>query len=164
MNFVFNFLNFKITLRCVKLWVKRRGIYVNVLGYLGGVNWVLFVVYICQFFLDAVLSMLVFQFFKIFKEWFWLNSVKLCFTAEGIFGFRVWDFQKYLWDRVYLMLIITLVYFCMNFSYFVSLSIFVKMTEEFQRGNDVCDVFKLKKLGWKDLFEFCFFFDVIKSI
>lgn len=163
MNLVPNFPNFKTTLRCVKLWAKRRGIYANVLGYLGGVNWALLVAHTCQLFLDAVPSMLVSQFFKTFKEWSWPNPVKLCPTAEGTLGLRVWDPQKYPWDRVHLMPIITPAYPCMNSSYSVSSSTLAKMTEEFQRGNDVCDALKLKKSGWKDLFEPCPFFDATKS-
>lgn len=40
--------SFLAVLRVVRVWAKRRGLYANKMGYLGGVNFNILVAMICQ--------------------------------------------------------------------------------------------------------------------
>ena len=63
--------SFKTTLRCIKLWAKNRGIYSNILGYLGGVAWGILVAKICIIFPNLEPNKLLCNFFRFYYEWQW---------------------------------------------------------------------------------------------
>ncbi|KAL7152432.1 hypothetical protein ABFS83_04G096800 [Erythranthe nasuta] len=155
--------NFRTTLRCLKFWAKRRGVYSNVTGFLGGVNWALLVARLCQFYPKANPSMLVSRFFIIYTLWRWPNAVTLCEIEDNELGFSVWNPKKNPWDRNHLMPIITPSYPCMNSSYNVSASTLRVMMEQFQVGKRICEDIELNKVQWSALFEPYLFFESYKN-
>ncbi|KAI5422809.1 nuclear poly(A) polymerase 4 isoform X1 [Lathyrus oleraceus] len=154
---------FRTTLRCLKYWAKRRGLYSNVTGFLGGVNWALLVARVCQMYPNAVPSMLVSRFFRVYTQWRWPNPVMLCPIEENELGFSLWHPRKNPRDRTHLMPIITPAYPCMNSSYNVSTSTLRVMMEQFQHGNKICGDIDLNKSCWRALFEPYLFFEGYKN-
>nr|XP_042141410.1 poly(A) polymerase gamma [Peromyscus maniculatus bairdii] len=113
---------FRLTLRAVKLWAKRRGIYSNMLGFLGGVSWAMLVARTCQLYPNAAASTLVHKFFLVFSKWEWPNPVLLKQPEESNLNLPVWDPRVNPSDRYHLMPIITPAYPQQNSTYNVSTS------------------------------------------
>ncbi|KAG7463056.1 hypothetical protein MATL_G00191350 [Megalops atlanticus] len=145
--------NFRLTLRAIKLWAKRRGIYSNMLGFLGGVSWAMLVARTCQLYPNAVAATLVHKFFLVFSKWEWPNPVLLKQPEESNLNLPVWDPRVNPSDRYHLMPIITPAYPQQNSTYNVSTSTRTIMSEEFKNGLSVTDEILLGKAEWSKLFE-----------
>nr|GMC47572.1 nuclear poly(A) polymerase 4-like isoform X1 [Ipomoea batatas] len=136
---------------------------VEMIGFLGGINWALLVARVCQLYPNASPSMLVSRFYRVYTLWRWSNPLMLCEIEDFELGFSVWDPRKNHWDRIHQMAIITPVYPCMNSSYNVSASTLRILTEQIQIGKRICEEIELNKAHWGDLFEDYLFFENYKS-
>lgn len=159
-----NIENFRLTLRSIKLWAKRRGIYANVVGFLGGVSWALLTARICQLYPNALPSTLLSRFFRVYEHWKWPNPVLLTPITEGSLGLglKIWNPKINYSDRGHLMPIITPAYPCMNSTYNVSHSTLTILKEEFKRGREITFAIENKGEAWNKLFDKADFFSRYK--
>mmetsp|Transcript_18409 Transcript_18409/g.24296 ORF Transcript_18409/g.24296 Transcript_18409/m.24296 type:complete len:785 (+) Transcript_18409:206-2560(+) len=150
-----NFENFLPVLRCIRNWAKRRGLYSNKLGYLGGVNWCILVALVCQLYPNGSPSYLLLRFFRVLAQWEWPNPIHLCQPTENpSLGYEVWDARAYN-NRFHAMPIITPAYPAMNSSVSVSPHTLEVMKEEFLRGKDMMQKVVEERgsmESWQDLF------------
>jgi poly(A) polymerase len=118
--------HFCAALRVIKYWARQRGLYSNMLGFLGGINYAILVAQICQLFVRACPFTLVQKFFEVFAMWDWRNPVMLRsyedLGVEDIEGrpLQVWNALASPKDAAHLMPIITPAYPAMNSAYNVS--------------------------------------------
>lgn len=143
---------FRMTLRAIKLWAKKKGIYSNALGFLGGVSWAMLVARVCQLYPHAAPATLVQKFFLVYCKWEWPQPVLLKQPEESRLGFPVWDPRVNPADRYHLMPIITPAYPQQNSTYNVTNSTRTVMIEEFKEGLAVTERIYLQKDDWETLF------------
>lgn len=148
---------FRVTLRAVKAWAKRRCIYSNVMGFLGGVNWAVLTARVCQCFPRAAPSKLLARLFIFCSSWKWPAPILLCpiqrvSPLSSGREFKVWDPRHDPRDRAHRMPILTPCYPAMNSAYNVSDSSLRVMTAEFKRAAALCLEIEKDQRPWSDLF------------
>ena len=155
LSLVPNHESFKLALRAVKYWAKKRCIYSNAMGYLGGVSWAMLVARTCQLYPNALASVVLLKFFYVFSQWNWPKPVLLRNNQEDYenLGFQVWDCRTNVHDRFHLMPIITPSYPQQNSTFNVTISTRNIMMNEFKLALQICEQVLDGKLEWKDLFE-----------
>ncbi|XP_044169962.1 poly(A) polymerase beta-like isoform X2 [Acropora millepora] len=159
LHLVPNIETFLLTLRAIKLWAKKRGIYSNVLGFLGGVSWAMLVARTCQLYPNAVAATLLQKFFLVFSKWEWPNPVLVKSITTPVvenkvgLNFPVWDPRSNPADRYHLMPIITPAYPQRNSSSNVSMSTRTIMKGEFDLGLKVTSDALIGKSAWDALFQ-----------
>lgn len=162
LDLVPNHESFKLALRAVKLWAKKRGIYSNVMGYLGGVSWAMLVARTCQLYPHAAAGTVVQKFFTVFSQWPWPNASFLRENKDdaGNLGMPVWDPRYNPSDRYHLMPIITPSYPQQNSTFNVTISTRTVMMREFERAKGVSEAVVKGEKDWKELFEPIQFFQM----
>ena len=129
----------KFAIRALKLWAKRRGVYKNVLGFLGGIAIEIMAARVAQLYPRALPSKLVHAFFASYSLWRWPQPVGLTEIRPSSHDlqFNVWGCPPTdLGDRRHLMPVITPCYPAQNATANVSRSTLRIMAEEFARGRD----------------------------
>ncbi len=118
--------SFRITLRLIKYWAKQRGLYSNILGFLGGVNCAILVALVCQSYENLSPYWLVRRFFDLYTLWSWPTPVMLRKYEDLEFEYSdgrympVWNPLANFKDSLQIMPIITPAYPAMNSAYNVA--------------------------------------------
>ena len=159
-----NIESFRTTLRCIKLWAKSRGIYSNVLGYFGGVTWMILVATICKMCPNLQPNKLLYYFFKYYSKWEWhyKNPIYLVpVPHEQKYGIN----PKLLYEEnpKHLMPVLTCAYPSMNSTHNVSESTKAAILTEFEKALKICEAVLKRdestgarfypELSWKRLFK-----------
>ena len=146
-----NYDSFIVALRCIRLWAKRRGLYSNKMGYLGGINCSILTALVCQLFPNGSPSAILRWFFKIFSQWEWTEPVMLCEVVDLGYDFEVWSNR----GRQNVMPMITPAYPAFNSSLSVNTHSLEVMRAELLRGVQIIkDVEAAGGVGgWNKLFE-----------
>jgi poly(A) polymerase len=147
---------YRTTLRCIKHWAKRRGIYSNVQGFFGGITWALLVARVCQLYPNYAPSQLINRFFRVFERWNWRNPVHLVAAVDlthlpGMENFTVWNPKVNQWDRAHIMPVITPCFPAMNSTHNVSETNKRILLEELKRGYNQVRKVEEGKGSWSDV-------------
>ena len=129
----------------MKQWAKKRGIYSNVFGYLGGVSWAILVARICQLYPNAAPSTtppLLLQASTPCGDG--RPPCKLNDSLDAGLGLSIWNPDVNYKDRYDLMPILTPAYPVMNSTHNVSKVTMRVLQSEIKRGLDICTRIKQK--------------------
>ena len=163
-----NVKRFRLLLRLVKAWAKRRGLYGNMVGFLGGASWAILVAKVCQLEVDSngPLAHLVFLFFDVSLEnlrviahynielqemshWPWPAPVALAPIVPCPGG---WDPTNNPWDRDHVMPIITTSVPQINSAVNMDSATLALMQQSLEEGRDVCRAVFEGVTTWDQLF------------
>lgn len=144
---------FRISLRCIKHWAKKRAIYANVFGFFGGVAWAIAVARVCQLYPNASAAVIVSKFFRIMQQWNWPQPVLLKPIEDANLGLRIWSPSTYAQDRGHRMPIITPAYPSMCATHNVTSSTQLVKLREFERAANIVDRIMIGSASWPELFE-----------
>lgn len=155
--------SFRLALRAIKLWAKKRGIYSNILGYLGGVSWAILIARTCQLYPRATAATIVTKLFFAFSSWEWPKPVMLVEFCDNGLGLQAWDPRTNPADMYHVMPIITPSYPQQNSTFNVTRSTRTIIMEQFKQAYEITNEIIKGTKSWDAFFEPIDFFGLYKS-
>lgn len=155
--------SFKLALRAIKLWAKKRGIYSNVLGYLGGVSWALLTARTCQLYPKATAATIVNKLFFIFSTWDWSKPMLLVDLCDNELGLPMYDPRINPADKYHVMPIITPSYPPANSTFNVTRSTRTIIIDQFEQAKQITEEIIKGTKSWDAFFEPIDFFGLYKT-
>jgi len=152
---------FRLTLRVIKLWARKNGIYGNMLGYLGGASWAIMVAKVCQ--LAGVEGSrgscvnLIHRFFYTFANWSWPEPVYI--KKVGVQSHLDWNPAMNHFDREHVMPIITSSFPQMNSAVNITKTVCQLITAKCEEAMIICRGIVEGRRPWSDLFNPVNFFE-----
>ena len=126
---------FRLVLRFIRIWAKKRFVYGNVFGYLGGVNLAILAAFICQRYPTRTPAYIILMFFHDLAKWQWPEPIYINTPSTG--NRPNWDPSKPQ-DHKDCMPIITPAYPTINSLRNATRSSRSRMMHEFKRAYNVC--------------------------
>ncbi|KAG2182288.1 hypothetical protein INT43_007215, partial [Umbelopsis isabellina] len=145
---------FRTALKCIKLWARRRRIYSNAMGFLGGVAWAILVARVCQLYPNGCAATIISRFFRIFSSWSWPSPVVLK-QIQNVNN--AWEQKK---SANHIMPIITPTNPAMCSTHNVTRSTMWIILAELRRASSIVDEIMLGTTSWQNLFKDHDFFDL----
>jgi len=153
-----NIFNYKMTLRAIKLWARRKAIYSNPQGFLSGISCAIMTAKICKQNPEMLPHQLVYAFFKTYSEWRWadkpvmVDDSQLNFKPSLPLSEKTWTENEKT-----CMMIITPVYPFSNTTYnvsYISYRVIVNHLIDARKILDESKEFEKEKLyDWDSLFK-----------
>lgn len=78
-----NYDAYHLTLKFIKVWGQKRGVYSNISGYFGGINWAICLTYTSLLYPTACAARLLFRFFHTLMIFPWPHPLYLCNIEES---------------------------------------------------------------------------------
>ncbi|CAD8054166.1 unnamed protein product [Paramecium primaurelia] len=144
-------------LKFIKAWAINRGIYGNVMGYLGGISWQILTHKIFQLYPNYSVQGLIERFFFIFSQWKWNELPVVIQKCDEIWRNSLFEQQQ---KQHNVMTILTPVYPYINSAYNVSNCTFTIIEEQLKLANIIMQKICLSELQWSDLLKKIQFFDI----
>lgn len=159
-----NYDSFKLVLLSLKVWAKKRCLYSNIFGYLGGAAWIVMTVRVCQLYPCASAATLLQKFFLVYSQWPWPKPLLLRNNIEERLNpeTMVWDPRRFPQDQSHLMPIIYSVFPPRNVSVNITYSSRDIIKNDFAHAFEIINQIMAGKQQWSVLFQPFKFFDTYK--